>query len=404
MHPRRRVDEALLRTLVEAQIGRHRSWGLYDRQQSTYLNLVLAHAERRAGRPVNVVWVEGGFPEIFTLQSGTISIPVFSTRYVEMSGMLRKILSVEYFDAALRREQIEFAILRLIGEMALRQGQADLAARCLTLSVLDRQHWIPDLGYNDYEMPPYDEGYAAHWYFAVLHEIGHSIPAPNTGLLADGFMRAAVEVEGLDPDRVPRSLRPDALRTEIVADMFAATMLLETTMLIMEDARGSFDPRVFMGECLLTAAVVELVERCRRFVREPVSDAVAVGTAGLRIREIFLRRQIIDDLRTLFGPQGPPEDVITGALIEVHNSYVAPALREIAPGVAAAMRMAQESEPSTATLLALLRAEATSPNPGIGQQWELRRLQDPLKLSPTRNLLLSELAEIAQTAAPWVEG
>ena len=51
------MDEALLRTLVEAQIGRHRSWGLYDRQQSTYLNLVLAHAERRAGRPVNVVWV-----------------------------------------------------------------------------------------------------------------------------------------------------------------------------------------------------------------------------------------------------------------------------------------------------------------------------------------------------------
>lgn len=398
------MDEALLRTLVEAQIGRHRSWHLYDREQPSYLNLVLAHAERRAGRPVNLVWVEGGFPEIFTLQSGATSIPVFSTRYIEMSGTLRKILSVEYFDAALRREQIEFAVLRLIGEMALRQGQADLAARCLTLSMLDRQQWIPDLGYNDYEMPPYDEGYAAHWYFAVLHEIGHSIPAPDAGMVADGFMRAAVEFEGFDPDHVPKSLRPATLRTEIVADMFAATMLLETTMMIMEDGSESFDSLVFVGECLLTAAVVELVERCRRFVVETAPDAITVGTAGLRIREIFLRRQIIDDLQALFGPEGPPEDVVAGALIEIHDAYVGPALRDIAPGVDAAMRMAQESEPSTAALLARLRAEVTGPDPGVGQQWELRRLQEPLRLSLAESPLLSELADIAGNAAPWLYG
>ena len=260
------MNEALLRTVVEAQLGRHRGWEFYDRRQPTYLNLVLAHAEHRAGRTVNLVWVEGGFPEVFTLQGGGVSVPVFSTRYVEMSGVLRKILSIDHFDATLRREHAEYATLRLIGEMALRLGQADLAARCLALSALDRQIWVPDLGYNDYELPPYDEGYAAHWYFAVLHEIGHAIPSPSAGIVADGFMRAVVEVEGLDPDRVHRSLRPAELRTEIVADMFAATMLLETTTMIMQDAGGDFDPLAFIGECLLTAAVVEIVERCRRFV------------------------------------------------------------------------------------------------------------------------------------------
>lgn len=62
------MDEALLRAVVQAQLGRHRSWEFYDRRQPTYLNLVLAHAERRSGRPVNLVWVEGGFLELFTLQ------------------------------------------------------------------------------------------------------------------------------------------------------------------------------------------------------------------------------------------------------------------------------------------------------------------------------------------------
>jgi hypothetical protein len=392
------VDEALLRTVVEAQLGRHRSWEFYDRRQPTYLNLVLAHAERRAGWPVNLVWVEGGFPEVFTLQGGGASVPVFSTRYVEMSGVLRKILSIDYFDAALRREHAEYATLRLIGEMALRLGRADLAARCLALSVLDRQVWIPDLGYNDYEMPPYDEGYAAHWYFAVLHEIGHAIPSPSAGLVADGFMRAAVEVEGLDPDRVHRSLQPAELRTEVVADMFAATTLLETTMMIMEDAGGDFDPLVFMGECLLTVVVVELVERCRRFVLDPAPDAAAAGVIALRIREIFLRRQIVDDLRAMLGPEGPPEQVIAGALIEIHDAYVAPALRDIAPGVAAAMRQARAAEPSTAVILARLRDEATGPNPSFGQHTELRRLDEPLRLSLAKSPVLSELADLARIA------
>ncbi|MCK9904547.1 hypothetical protein CC117_30900 [Parafrankia colletiae] len=397
------MDEALLRTVVEAQLGRHHSWKFYDRRKPTYLNLVLAHAERRANRPVNLVWVEGGFPELFTLQGGGVTVPVFSTRYVEMSGVLRKTLSNDYSDAALRREQAEYATLRLIGEMALRLGHADLAARCLALSVLERQIWIPDLGYNDYEMPPYDEGYAAHWYFAILHEIGHSVPSPNAGLVADGIMRAAVEVAGLDPDHVHRSLQPAELRAEVVADMFAASMLLETTMLIMEDRGEDFDPLVFMGECLLTAAVVELVERCRRFVLDPAPDAAAVGGIALHIREIFLRGQIIDDLRALFGPEGPPEQVIAGALIEIHDAYVAPALRDIAPGVAAAMSQARAAEPSTTAILARLRAETTGPDPSVGQQFELRRLNEPLRLSPTTSPLLSELADLAQAAPSWLD-
>lgn len=397
------MDEALLRTVVEAQLGRQRSWKFYDRRKPTYLNLVLAHAERRANRPVNLVWVEGGFPELFTLQGGGVTVPVFSTRYIEMSGVLRKALTIDYFDAARRSEQAGYATLRLIGEMALRLGQADLAARCLALSVLERQAWIPDLGYNDYEIPPYDEGYAAHWYFAILHEIGHAVPSPNAGIVADGMMRAAVEVAGLDPDRVHRSLQPAELRTEAVADMFAASMLLETTMMIMEDWGGDFDPKVFMGECLLTAAVVELVERCRRFVLDPAPEAVAAGAVALRIREIFIRGQIIDDLRALVSPEGPPEKVIAGALIEIHRAYVAPALRDIEPGVAAAMRQARAAEPSTTAILARLRAEATGLNPSTGQQFELRRLREPLRLSPATSPLLSELADLAESAPAWLD-
>lgn len=391
------MDEALLRSVVEAQLGRRHSWEFYDRRQPTYLNLVIAHAERRANRPVTLVWVEGGFPEVFTLQSGGAAVPVFSTRYVEMSATLRKILTVGHFDAALRREQAELVTLRMMGEMALRLGHADFAARCLALSLLDRQVWIPDLGYNDHELPPYDEAYAAHWYFAVLHEVGHAVPSPSAGIVADEFMRAAVELEGVDPDRAHRSLRPAELRTEAVADMFAATMLLETTIMIMDDAGGSFDPLAFIAECLLTAAVVELVERCRRYVLEPAPDVAIAGAVALRIRDAFLRRQLVTDLHNLTGPDGPPEDVYAGALVEIHDAAVAPVLRDIEPGIASAMRRAREAEPDTATILARLRAEATGPGAGFGQRTELRKLAEPLRLSPATSPLLSELAQLADS-------
>jgi hypothetical protein len=388
------VDEALLRTVVEAQLGHHHSWEFYDRTQPTYMNLVLDHAERRADRAVTMVWVDGGFPEIFTLQGSGVSVPVFSTRYVEMSGTLRVILARERFDAAQRREQAEVAALRIMGEMALRLGQADLAARCLCLSLLDRQVWVPDLGYHDHEMPPYNEAYAAHWYFGVLHEVGHAVPSPSAGIVADDFMRVAVELEGIDPDRAHRSLHPAALRTEVVADMFAATMLLETTMMIMEDAGGDFDPLAFVGECLLSATVIELVERCRRHVLDPGPDAAAAGVAALRIRDTFLRRQLVADLYELTGPEGPSTDVYAGALVEIHDAFVAPVLRDVEPGVAAAMRRARETTPDTAEILARLRAEATGPDPGFGQHTELRRLAKPIRLSAASSPLLDGLAEL----------
>jgi hypothetical protein len=168
----------------------------------------------------------------------------------------------------------------------------------------------------------------------------------------------------------------------------------------MEHAGGDFDPLVFVGECLLTVAVIELVERCRRFVLDPTPDAAATGATALRIREIFVRGQLVHDLRALFGPEGPPEEVVAGALIEIHEAYVAPAIRAIAPGVAAAMVEARATEPSTTAVLARLRAEATGPSPSIGQWAELRRLDEPLRLSQAASPLLSELADLTRLTMP----
>src|SRR5947207_3854641 len=167
------LDDTLLAAVVRSHVGPHARVWRYGHDNVTPMTIVLETAEEAVEHPVAVYWVDGGLPENYSLPSLTPAVVVFNSRYLEMAGYLRGLLTDDLSSTEQLSGIAEQACLEIMAELTLRYGDPAvacyLAARSLTVG---RVHPLPP-SLQDIERIPIDEMYMAVWFLPLLHELGH---------------------------------------------------------------------------------------------------------------------------------------------------------------------------------------------------------------------------------------
>jgi hypothetical protein len=421
MTPIDRSLESAIGFLVRSQFGDHARWHLYDRSLRSPMNFVLDEADRRLGEEVVVVWVDGGYPELSTFTGLALPVAVYSTRYVELTAYLRGLL-VEEWIADRRVEEAERAFLTILSEFALLGDNPQLAVRLFLRSKLGTGIYrtyrgiLPSL-----ETEPISERYMAAWFFGLVHELGHSEePSPElteTGLLSSeaieesllenleafDFASEVDLVEILDRVRANNPNHPlgvEHLRGEAVADLFAASVLLQATVGILRtiEPPKALDPAQYVAEVYFYLNVIAALQRCKGVVRatsagEPKpeeTELVLLQPAAVGVRLELIKTYLVFALAAYYGDSEVPTDgevVRWRELTEQVMASFSPAVEELDSGLANAMRIAFWDEEPLAALL----TQAADEHKG-----------DPLfrlDVQGLRELALAEGAEDASLAA-----
>jgi hypothetical protein len=336
--------------------------------------------------------VDGGSPDVFVLTSPDRVVTVWSTRHLELSAVFRTLL-VDDAWSAVRVELAERLVLKVVAELSLRDGDAEVAAKCLLGSVLGQQLAISDsnlLAELDVQDPGrMDEAYMALWFTGMAHEFGHGLPAAahRDGALSDEELLRGLR-EGLASMAAAPSfpfqldevlsaaardpahpLHPGHVRGEVVADVFGVSVVLQATMDIMArvGARRP-DPLRLISELLLSTTIVSCIERCRRLAetapaRGHTHDALLrqlVQPAAFHVRSTFVQESLARSLASFYGETDHPDqerlERWRSLVAEVVEAFL-PATGAVDTGLAGAMRFAYDPDVSTAGLLERLRAQ-----------------------------------------------
>lgn len=388
------VDPRLAR-LVTSELPAGTRWHAYDRRLRSPMNLVLDEVARQLQREFVLIWVDGGPPDVFVLNSPRWVVTVWSTRYLELSAAFRTLL-VDDAWSTVRVELARRLVLKIVAEMSLRNGDSEVAASCFLGAVAGQELVVSDsdlLADLDIQDPArMDEAYMALWFTGLAHEFGHGLPAAahSGGALSDEEIVRGLR-EGLESmaaaPRFPlpidevlpaatrdpaHPLHPGHVRGEIVADVFAVSVVLQATLDIMSriGARQP-DPLRLISELLLSTTIVSCVERSRRLAETASAsghhrDALLrqlVQPAAFHVRSAFVQESLATSLAALYGETDDPGlerlEQWRSVVAEVVQAFL-PATRAIDTGLADAMRFAYEPTVSTAGLLEQLRAQRTN--------------------------------------------
>jgi hypothetical protein len=274
---------------LRSQLGKRAKFWLYERDKRTPMNFVLDEVEQQIGPRFSVYWVDGGSPEVFTLSSSSRSPVVFSSRYLALSSVMRHL----FVDGSLTNILVEVAertTLKLMAEMALRSRNPEFAVLAFVKSVMVSNFRLPDDEDEGHvqalESEPINEAYMATWFYGLVHELGHLSPIqtqypPDNHPFSDTWISDAI-VAALDLMPYPASLKHEAierakqkgssfvleinrLRSEGLADFFAASILFQTTLDIMQKVnQKKFEVVRFIGEMLIFLNIITIIDRCRR--------------------------------------------------------------------------------------------------------------------------------------------
>ena len=184
------ADPRLTR-LVSSALPAGTRWHVYDRRLRSPMNLVLDEVARQLEREFVLIWVDGGPPDVFVLTSPERIVTVWSTRHLELSAVFRALL-VDDAWSAVRVELAERLVLKVVAELSLRDGDSEVAAKCLLGAVVGQQLTVADsevMADLDVADPArMDEAYMALWFMGLAHEFGHGLPA--TGAIDTGLAHA----------------------------------------------------------------------------------------------------------------------------------------------------------------------------------------------------------------------
>ncbi len=283
-------QEEAINAVLRSELGKAANFRLYGRVNRTPMNFVLDEVERQIGPQFSVYWVNGGTPEVFTLPGFSPSPVVFSVHYLSLTSFIRGLLVNSSLINVLP-EVTERTTLKLMAEMALRHGDPEYAVLAFVKSVTvsgwrlsgddDDANQIMDL-----ESGPINESYMATWFYGLVHELGHLSPIhmehiPNSHLFSDaGILQMitvalddvsypdAIKHEAVERAKQQRSnfvLGIDQLRSEGLADIFAASVLFQATVDIMwEINQKRLKVEQFIGEMIIFLNIIAVIERCRR--------------------------------------------------------------------------------------------------------------------------------------------
>jgi hypothetical protein len=382
------ADPSLTR-LVSSTLPAGTQWHAYDRRLRSPMNLVLDEVARQLQREFVLIWVDGGSPDVFVLTSPRRVVTVWSTRYLELSAVFRTLL-VDDAWSTVRVELAQRLVLKIVAELCLRNGDSEVAAKCLLGAVVGQELVIGDSNMlavlDDQDPARMDEAYMALWFTGLAHEFGHGLPADahRAGSLSDeellGSLREGLESMSAAP-RFPfplgevlsaaardpaHPLHPGHVRGEVVADVFGVSVVLQATLDIMSriGARQP-DPLRLIAELLLSTTIVSCVERCRRLAETASArghDHAAllrqlVQPAAFHVRSAFVQESLATSMASFSGePDHPGLERWRSVVTEVVEAFL-PATRAIDTGLAGAMRFAYDPTVSSAGLLEQLRAQ-----------------------------------------------
>lgn len=441
------IEEAL-----RSELGKATSFSRYGRENRTPMTFVLDEVERQIGPRFSVYWVDGGPPEVFSLPGLSPSPVVFSTRYLSLTAFIRHLFVDDFLNNVLV-EVAERTTLKLMAEMALRHGDPDYAVLAFVKSMIAKGIWLND---DDQvmalEYEPKNEAYMATWFYGLVHELGHLHPNqrqhfPDGHVFSDAGILTAITVavesiasypdsikhEAVERAKQPRSksvLGIDHLRSEGLADTFAASVLFKATLDIMREINQErFQVVQFIQEMIIFLNIIAVMDRCRRVAsiasattadRETAFEHLGLHPVSVMVRGL-MQRQYLDPAvaRYLFDADPTPKQLQDVAnLINETNKHYAKTINDVDSGVARAMEFSlfPERRENDWALLEAFRKEL--PNfasglmeaqrfctmaDGLGVEGKLLQALKGIVADPNKPLSPDPTGDLVYVV-PWVEG
>ena len=408
-------EQAAVEEVLRSELGKTARFSLYGRENRTPMTFVLDEVERQMGRRFSVYWVDGGPPEVFCLPGFSPSPVVFSTRYLSLTAFIRHLL----VDAPLKNVLVDVAertALKVVAEMALRHGDPDFAVLAFAKSVTGEGVWLNDddqLMALEYEKK--NEAYMATWFYGLVHELGHLHPdqtrqIPDNHMFSDAGILDAIRVSLDKFSSYPDSLKQEAIerakqqrsksvlgidqvRSEGQADIFAASILFQTTFDIMREIdEDKFEVLQFVQEMIIFLNIIAIVDRCRRvasIASATTPERNAVFEMGLHAVAVHVRalmqRQYLDAAitRYLVDSDDPkPEDSarIQNVINEL-TGHFAETVDAVDSGVARAMNFSlfPERRENDWALLEAFRNEVSRSEIGTLEAQRFCQMADDLE-------------------------
>jgi len=402
------IEEAL-----RSELGKTAVFGRHQRDIRTPMNFVLDEAEKQMGPQFSVYWVKTGPPDVFCLSGFSPSPVVFSSRYLSLTAFIRHLFVDDWLKNMLV-EVAERTTLKLMAEMALWQGDPDYSVLAFVKSMTGKGIYLSDDDQlMDLEYAPVSEAYMATWFYALVHELGHLNPDhqqnfPTGHLFSDEAILNAITVKLDDFPYYSPSMRQEAVelakqsgsksvlaidhvRSEGLADMFAASVLLQAASNIMRDIRKPFSIPQFIQELIIFFNIIAVIDRCTRVAsiasaRTADREArfeLALQPVALRVRAL-MQHHYLDSAITMFlhGSDYTMEQyqrVVT--MINGINKTNAEIINAVDSGLARAMEFSlfpERRENDRALLEAFLKDFAHS-GPGIQETLRFCKMADAIR-------------------------
>ena len=215
------------------------------------IDLVVFAASKVCRHPFTIFWVHDAGPSNFSWPTLTPAIVSINTRYLELIGTIRNIRETDILSDDDRRQVTTDTILRVAAELALQHGDGALACFLFVESIIGSKIQFDTPWFVDLESRiPLDEAYIPTLFYALAHEIGH-VHFEHLGRQGDIDNDSIRELASWAVTRpyanrmipVPQDLygylalgeaQCGTLRAEISADIFAARILIQATMDLMQ--------------------------------------------------------------------------------------------------------------------------------------------------------------------------
>lgn len=368
-------DLIAIQQIIRDQCGKGAKFQIYNRSFKSPMKFVLDLAEEASASKFMVYWVEGGLPENFCLLDFEEKPVVFNTRFLEMTGLIRSILTEDRISEDMTVELSERLCLKIMAEFSLRDGVPDIAAFLMQKSIQGQTLFLSEKNLlMQIEAEPLSERYMVFWFFGLLHELGHFSPEmseaarlPEDHPLSDQAIATLVN-SALELFPYPDDLKKQAmdwvyspgsdnilaaqhLREEALADMFATRVLFFATEAVLQRSNIEFDLVQFIYELGLFLNVIAVINRCKKVARtarpEDMNRNAAMATAFHPVA-IAVRLNLLRDFLALFFAttlSSRRSETLTQSKIDEWSKHITELLNQLKPsldlmekGLAKAMR------------------------------------------------------------------
>jgi hypothetical protein len=372
MHPDEIAD---IESALRLQVGNFARLRIHERDLKSPMNFTLNIAEQHLESSFSVFWVENAVPEMFSLRGFSDPVIVFNTRLVELWGDTRSLFINTVFDAPLKIELLERLCLKLMAERLLwKHSYPEFAASVILRASAIQPHLIllPNT-LQSIEYEPISPVYMACWFYGLAHELGH-FAARITLPYSDEDIVKAIKQTLNDFTILPEQFKSDAIaratanesgfilavssvREEGLADIFATSVILESTIKILREIGKEFnssDLFSFISEMLISLNIITIIKRCERIcvvasssnfrhqnaveiVQNTLLHPVLVSVRWLMVRHYLL----FAILRYLYGDKWTNEDRdFINSVIDSAVNNIKPDIDAMEKGMTAAIEFA----------------------------------------------------------------